>query len=115
MTTEREAREVERTLRRGLTVAELIEQLLTYPPEAKVVFVCDYGDYAHTQQALPVCEAHASDDEGYRLKASAYSQSGLALYEADPDDDEDEDDEEASGRTPGPATEEEPTAVVILR
>jgi hypothetical protein len=87
MMTEQNRREVERCLRGAVTVAELRNALDGYPDDARVVFVCDYGDYSHTQQALPVREVTTSDEEGTCLAPSAYSQSGLAMYEDDPDDD----------------------------
>jgi hypothetical protein len=85
-------RDVERTVGRALTAAELIEALGAVPPEARVVFVCDYGDYCHTQQALPVRDVTDLEEEGGRLVESAYSQSGVALDRPDPDDDDEDDD-----------------------
>lgn len=71
------AEEVTRKLRRGLTVEELIGELQELPKDAKVVFVCDYGDHCHTQQALPVEEICELDYGTDCLDTSAYSQSGV--------------------------------------
>lgn len=76
---------IERKLKNGITVAELIEQLQASDPDAKVLFVCDYGDYHHTQQALPVSEVRGIE-YGENVVESAYSQSGLALYQEDAQD-----------------------------
>jgi len=53
---------------------------------------CDYGDYSHTQQLVPLGDNQA----GRLIKAeeSAYSQSGLALPHENDEDDEDEDKED---------------------
>lgn len=67
------------TLQRGMTVADLIEELEQFDPEAKVVFACDYGDIIHTQQALPVTTADELDPDTERIARSAYSQSGIAV------------------------------------
>jgi hypothetical protein len=79
------ANEIERKLRQGLTVADLIAELEGMNPDAKVVFVCDYGDYTHTQQALPVETIEATGAAAYCLTTSAYSRSGLALAEMEED------------------------------
>lgn len=69
---------VERVLSEGLTVRELIDELRSYSPQAKVVFGCDYGDRCHTEQALPVCQVDEISDEEY-LKESGYSTSGVSI------------------------------------
>lgn len=102
---ERQATEVARALKRGLTVADLIAELENCDPEAKVVFTCDYGDYHHTEQALPVAEVE-DDSYGYRVGTSAYSQSGLELVETDGYDGREEGSEEE---------EEEQPKIVVLR
>ena len=82
------------TLEKALTVKDLLEILEDMNPDARVLFACDYGDHSHTTQALPVESADAKPVS--RLKASAYSQSEVALrdeYEdavANADADEDE-------------------------
>lgn len=48
-----------------------------------MLIVCDYGDYHHTQQALPVAEI--IDCDSGSLVESAYSNSGLALQADDPE------------------------------
>ena len=73
-------------------------------------FVCDYGDYHHTQQALPVVEADMPFAEEACLEPSAYSQSRVALVEAEESDREEEGDDEG----PDPNVEASPR-VVILR
>jgi len=54
-------RDVSYKMKQALTVSQLMEQLERMDPDAKVVFVCDYGDYHHTQQALPVLEVDETD------------------------------------------------------
>lgn len=62
-------------MRRTLTVRQLIERLEGEDPEAKVVFVSNYGDHARTQQA------HFLEGrlDYAQLEESAYSESGYAL------------------------------------
>lgn len=71
-------REVQDAIRDGLTVEELIERLQELDPKAKVLFACDYGDYCHTQQALPV-EMVEDFYTTNSLSPSGYSQSRIAL------------------------------------
>lgn len=73
---------IDRKLQGALTVRELIEQLQGMPEDAKVLFVCDYGDYCHTQQALPCGEVLDAVTTA-SIVESGYSQSGLALVEDD--------------------------------
>lgn len=108
MTSQRQAEEITRKLRRAMTVADLIEQLQDCDQDALVVFTCDYGDYSHTDQALPVAEVE-DQSYGYQLATSAYSQSGLELIE---DDGSDEGDEE-EGDGPDPEEVEQPKLVVL--
>ena len=68
---------VERELERAMTVADLIAELEQYDADAPVLFTCDYGDYHHTQQALPCQTVDQGDSRD--LKESGYSQSGIAL------------------------------------
>ena len=82
---------VQRTLGGALTVGELIEILQGCPEDARIVFTCDYGDYGHTQQALPVRAVGSLDEQGGTLQPSGYSQSGLAISRSDDEDDEDAD------------------------
>lgn len=79
-----------RQLRRAMTVASLIEALQEMPEDAVVVFSCDYGDYHHTMQALPVTEIEVLQDSEVMVE-SAYSQSGLAIETVDSDDDDEDD------------------------
>lgn len=99
--------EMKSALRRAMTVADLIEQLGDMDPNAKVFFVCDYGDYHHTQQALPVVELDEADGDQAYLQPSAYSQSRVAFVEATEEIDEETDPEEQGDVPHGP--------VVILR
>jgi hypothetical protein len=71
--------EVKRTLNEAVTVGELRAMLEDHDEESLVVFICDYGDHCHTQQALPikVAEQFSSDD----FRTSGYSQSGIAMIE----------------------------------
>lgn len=68
---------------KSITVARLIDLLQGEDPEAEVVFVCDYGDHGHTEQALPI----RGDIIEAVLEPSAYSISGWAVAS---DDDEPE-------------------------
>jgi hypothetical protein len=76
---------IERKLRNALTVAQLIKQLQSEPPDAVVLFTCDYGDITHTRQALPVKRVDEIDSCEF-IEESAYSQSGLALQDGDEDE-----------------------------
>lgn len=64
-----------------MTVGELIAELQAYDRDADVMFVCDYGDYHHTQQALDIEQTEMV----YRreIAPSAYSLSGYALIESE--------------------------------
>lgn len=66
----------------GLTVRDLIERLQECDQNAVVVFTCDYGDYNHTQQALPVGSVETMDGSK-KIAESAYSRSGLSLEDQD--------------------------------
>lgn len=89
-------REVSHVVESAMTASQLIEELQNLDPDARVFFVCDYGDYHHTPQALPVGEivdAHTSD-----LVETAYSQSGVKLVEErepqdEPQDESDDEDD----------------------
>ncbi len=76
---------IDQVLTSGMTAAQLIEALSEMSPDAVPLFVCDYGDYCHTQQALPVTEVRGLD-EAEVIQESAYSKSGLALEEVDDDE-----------------------------
>lgn len=51
--------------------------------DTPVAFVCSYGDYNNTQQALPFGR---SDVELVRLEESAYSSSGWAIQQGEGDE-----------------------------
>lgn len=76
---------------KAMTVADLIEFLEGCDLDARVLFACDYGDYHHTQQALPVTNAEESSTDA--LAPSAYSHSGIALIEPDDECEPTEDEE----------------------
>lgn len=104
---------ISRELQTCATVADLIAELEGMPQDAVVLFVCDYGDHSHTQQALPVASV-SELLETEKLTESAYSHSGLAVETADEDDDE----QGYEGFTPGaagPADHDNSTKAVILR
>lgn len=71
--------DVDQVLRRSLTVGDLKRELECIDDEVRLVFVCDYGDYHHTQQALPVTNVVECDT--CTLKDSAYSQSGISFVD----------------------------------
>lgn len=71
---------------RTITVAQLLEALEGEDPEALVVFSTDYGDYCHTQQALPL----KGELEEVEIKESGYSNSGFAIIEEEDRDDDEE-------------------------
>lgn len=78
--------QVERALRRCMTVRDLQDALEGMDGDSKVLFVCDFGDYSNTRQALPVQEV--IDTLTSDLAATDYSQSGVRLV---PEGDEDAD------------------------
>jgi hypothetical protein len=69
----------------SLTVAELRGLLEGEDDDAVVLFTCDYGDYLHTKQALPI----SGDIEEHQVEESAYSHSGWALADVEVDADDD--------------------------
>jgi len=64
-----------------ITVSQLIELLQTQDPDAQVIFSTNYGDYARTEQALPI----RGRFEEAMIEKSAYSNSGFAIAENDDD------------------------------
>lgn len=78
----------------SITVKELIELLKDEEPDAVVCFTADYGDYHHTQQALPI---FGQLEEHEMVEENAYSHSGWALV-GEPDDEEDEEEAKEQGR-----------------
>lgn len=73
--------QIEHALEQAHTVKNLIDKLQQFDPDARVLFVCDYGDRHHTQQALPVAEIDEYDSD--LLVESGYSHSGVAFTEDD--------------------------------
>ena len=67
---------------RTITVAALIDILQGEDPDARVIFAADYGDYHHTEQALPL----RGETDTVTVEGSAYSNSGFAIAEPDDDD-----------------------------
>lgn len=62
-----------------ITVAELIVLLEDEDQDARVIFTTDYGDRAHTMQALPL----TGECETVTIEKSAYSNSGYAVLSDD--------------------------------
>jgi len=61
-----------------MTVEELIDELSSCSPDAKVFFQSDYGDYTHTQQLLfinGIAPIRSMDE----ITTTAYSETGLAV------------------------------------
>jgi hypothetical protein len=73
----------------SMTVSDLKEMLDEMPDNAVVLFACDYGDYCHTMQALPVNRADLLALSDLRLDETSYSRSGLAVSEIEDDDPQD--------------------------
>ena len=59
-----------------MTVSDLIDYLKDFDDDAPVIFTSDYGDYWHTQQALPIRDLGRAN-----VQESSYSHSGHALAE----------------------------------
>ena len=76
----------DKILERALTVAELIEALQDFSPDARVVFESDYGDRGHSMQALLV--KRVDQVEYGDIAKGAYSASGLVITEGLEDEDE---------------------------
>lgn len=100
--------EVEQVLEQSYTVRQLIKDLQDCDLDARVLFVCNYGDYHSTQQALPFSEI--TEHESDVLRESGYSQSGIAFT----DPDEGKPDEDAESEVKG-EDEVETCPVVILQ
>jgi hypothetical protein len=92
VTSKRDRQTIDRKVKNALTVGELITELQGYPEDAPVLFVTDYGDHCHTQQALPI-EA-IEEWPISTIGTSGYSHSGIAFNE--PDEDEEPDDGEVA-------------------
>lgn len=86
-------REIQYVLERTMTVRHLREALEDCDPDAHVLLACNYGDYHHTQQALPISDTIECESD--TLAESAYSQSGIAFIPEDgePDEPREEDDD----------------------
>ncbi len=80
---------MEYLLERGLTVGDLITELEALDRDAKVVFACDYGDYHHTRQVLPVERVEPLSRDEY-LATTAYSQSRVCVRERGEEKDREE-------------------------
>lgn len=69
---------------RTITVRQLRELLDGEDDDLPVIFSTDYGDYHHTQQALPLI----GETDEVLVEESAYSNSGFAVAndaDGDPD------------------------------
>ncbi len=64
---------------RTITVRQLLDLLEDESPDAKVIFSADYGDYHHTEQALPI----RGELDTVTIEESAYSNSGFAIAESE--------------------------------
>ena len=76
--------EIKRAMDRAMKVSDLIAELQGLDEDAPVFFVCDYGDYCHTQQALLVKDVEQVKSEN--IETSAYSHSGVKLELESPDE-----------------------------
>lgn len=70
---------------RTITVAELRRMLDGEDDDALVIVSADYGDYHHTEQALPL----RGEMDEVTISESGYSNSGYAVDSDDEDTDED--------------------------
>lgn len=107
MNANRKRSKIERILEGGLTAAQLIKVLTDMPPDAVVVFGCDYGDIGHTEQALVVRKAEELEHDEERLARSDYSNSGLEIESFEDEDAEPSESEQGMIA--------EPCNIVILR
>lgn len=71
---------------KSITVGKLRDLLAEYDDKDMIAFSCDYGDYHHTEQVLPI--TGRIEEEG--LVESGYSHSGFAVYDGDKDDEDDD-------------------------
>lgn len=96
-------REIEHQMEAAYTVRQMIEELECLDPDARLFFVCNYGDYHRTPQALPVGEI-VQDLDTDDLAETAYSHSGVRLVEDREPQDE-----------PREESDDEAFPIVILR
>ena len=92
---------------RTITVARLIKLLEGESPDAHVIFSANYGDYARTEQALPL----KGEIDTVTIGKSAYSNSGFAITE--PDELSDGPDEDGYGPTDAERDQANDTYLVI--
>lgn len=83
--------EVDQATEATMTTRQLISHLLSLDPgtdekggDARILFVCDYGDHGHTQQTLTVEEADMYCSSN--LHTTGYSKSGICLERDEPSD-----------------------------
>lgn len=107
-TTPRDAAKIERFLARGMTAGDLIDLLSRCDPGSVVVFQSDYGDYNHTQQALPVREVEEVDPSALYV-SEGYSRSGVAIRDEQDGDEQDGDEQPEHN----PAAADLPDVVVL--
>ena len=76
-----------RCLEKCMTVGDLRAMLEDFDNDSKVLLTSDYGDYHHTEQALPIESVELLDEDPFRcLATSGYSQSGVAIQETHNDE-----------------------------
>lgn len=80
--------EIKLMLQQAVTVQWLLDELSHMPPDARVMFSCDYGDHCHTEQLLPVGNTTEFDPDEQKIYKTAYSNSGLAVSDIDEEDDD---------------------------
>lgn len=76
--------DVERVVKRAMTVGDLVETMSNYPEHYKVFITSDYGDRGHTEQVHTFGDGDITElDDTTALKATAYSNSGVCLCESE--------------------------------
>lgn len=99
---------VHRRLDQAMTVEQLKERLEGLDDKTVIVFVCDYGDHGHTQQALPVWDVNTFPRT--KFDETAYSRSGIEyLTDKDKDEETDVPDEDSIE-----GTEEDKQLVLVM-
>ncbi len=76
--------DLEDLVQRCMTASEMIEALESFPDDAPVMFTCDYGDFHHTKQVLPITSCELDSSNSLR-GGSGYSQSHVKFVDANED------------------------------